>query len=255
MPRQFKVTVNGREYDVTVLELTAGQSASPVGGPAAAAAGRRRPGVAPPLRRRPRRPRPRRPRRRRRRGRRHGRRRRRGARQGRPDGGQRGPLLVLEAMKMKTPVIASRGGQVTRVLVAPGDPVEGGQPLVTIALSLSRTGRKLSFLPSCNSLRRPAVMRPGARTDAYGRHQFSRSVPGNRHPGGLRTEDHVRAHLPDAARFPAHLPGLEERPRAAADDPDGARHVVGQRRRDVPRRPNAWERSSSIPLLADPIDS
>ncbi|HRL77778.1 MAG TPA: acetyl-CoA carboxylase biotin carboxyl carrier protein subunit, partial [Candidatus Accumulibacter phosphatis] len=41
-------------------------------------------------------------------------------------------LLVLEAMKMKTPVIASRGGQVTRVLVAPGDPVEGGQPLVTI---------------------------------------------------------------------------------------------------------------------------
>ena len=41
-------------------------------------------------------------------------------------------LLVLEAMKMKTPVIASRGGQVTRVLVAPGDAVEGGQPLVTI---------------------------------------------------------------------------------------------------------------------------
>jgi len=26
MPRQFKVTVNGREYDVSVLELTAGQS-------------------------------------------------------------------------------------------------------------------------------------------------------------------------------------------------------------------------------------
>ena len=42
-------------------------------------------------------------------------------------------LLVLEAMKMKTPVTASRAGQVTRVLVAPGDAVEGGQPLLTIA--------------------------------------------------------------------------------------------------------------------------
>ncbi|TMQ77503.1 Biotin carboxyl carrier protein [Candidatus Accumulibacter phosphatis] len=42
-------------------------------------------------------------------------------------------LLVLEAMKMKTPVISTRAGQVTRVLVAPGDAVEGGQPLVTIA--------------------------------------------------------------------------------------------------------------------------
>jgi hypothetical protein len=28
MPRQFKVTVNGREYDVSVLELTAGQAAA-----------------------------------------------------------------------------------------------------------------------------------------------------------------------------------------------------------------------------------
>ena len=35
-------------------------------------------------------------------------------------------LMVLEAMKMKTPVIATRAGQVTRVLVAPGDAVEGG---------------------------------------------------------------------------------------------------------------------------------
>jgi len=42
-------------------------------------------------------------------------------------------LLLLEAMKMKTPVIASRSGQVTRVLVQAGDAVEGGQPLVTIA--------------------------------------------------------------------------------------------------------------------------
>jgi methylmalonyl-CoA carboxyltransferase small subunit len=39
---------------------------------------------------------------------------------------------VLEAMKMKTHLLASKAGQVTRVLVAPGDAVEGGQPLVTI---------------------------------------------------------------------------------------------------------------------------
>jgi biotin carboxyl carrier protein len=36
-------------------------------------------------------------------------------------------------MKMKTPVIASRSGTVSRVLVKPGDTVEGGQSLVTIA--------------------------------------------------------------------------------------------------------------------------
>ena len=86
MPRLFKVTVNGREYDVTVLELTAG-----MGGVVVEVLVKVGQTVA---------------------------------------SGDR--LLVLEAMKMKTPVIASRGGQVTRVLVAPGDPVEGGQPLVTI---------------------------------------------------------------------------------------------------------------------------
>jgi biotin carboxyl carrier protein len=42
-------------------------------------------------------------------------------------------LILMEAMKMKTPVIASRSGAVTRVLVKPGDTVEGGQPLVTIS--------------------------------------------------------------------------------------------------------------------------
>jgi biotin carboxyl carrier protein len=42
-------------------------------------------------------------------------------------------LLVLEAMKMKTPVASTRAGQVTRVLVAAGDAVDGGQALVTIA--------------------------------------------------------------------------------------------------------------------------
>ncbi|MBL8393288.1 MAG: acetyl-CoA carboxylase biotin carboxyl carrier protein subunit [Candidatus Accumulibacter sp.] len=133
MPRQFKVTVNGREYEVSVLELTAGQaapaaaptSAMPVAAagsatsaaPAAAAAPR--PGAA-------------------------------AAGAGDEVAGMGGVvvevdvkvgqtvatgdrLLVLEAMKMKTPVMATRAGQVTRVLVAPGDAVEGGQPLVTIA--------------------------------------------------------------------------------------------------------------------------
>ncbi len=42
-------------------------------------------------------------------------------------------LVTLEAMKMNTPVVAPRGGTVTRVLVKPGDAVEGGQPLVTLA--------------------------------------------------------------------------------------------------------------------------
>jgi biotin carboxyl carrier protein len=42
-------------------------------------------------------------------------------------------LMLLEAMKMKTPVIASRSGQVTQILIKVGDAVEGGQPLLTIA--------------------------------------------------------------------------------------------------------------------------
>jgi len=93
MPRKFKVTVNGREYDVTVLELTAGagDEVAGMGGVVVEVLVKVGQTVA---------------------------------------SGDR--LLVLEAMKMKTPVIASRGGQVTRVLVAPGDSVEGGQPLVTI---------------------------------------------------------------------------------------------------------------------------
>ena len=130
MPRQFKVTVNGREYEVSVLELTAGQAAqtpAPVaaaqpmaatGGSTAAPAAVQSKAAA--------------------------------AGAGDEVAGMGGVvvevnvkvgqtvaagdrLLVLEAMKMKTPVVSSRAGQVTRVLVAPGDAVEGGQPLVTIA--------------------------------------------------------------------------------------------------------------------------
>ncbi len=132
MPRQFKVTVNGREYEVSVLELTSGQapqSPAPAAPMAVAAAGSAtsaaptaaapRPATA-------------------------------SAGAGDEVAGMGGVvvevdvkvgqavavgdrLMVLEAMKMKTPVIATRAGQVTRVLVAPGDVVEGGQPLLTIA--------------------------------------------------------------------------------------------------------------------------
>ncbi|WP_300337596.1 biotin/lipoyl-containing protein [Accumulibacter sp.] len=134
MPRQFKVTVNGREYDVSVLEVTAGQpvpSSTPAAAMAAPAAGSSHaasaaaPAAAPAA-----------------------------AAAAAGDGdviagmggvvvevnvkvgqavavGDR--LIVLEAMKMKTPVMATRAGQVTRVLVAAGDPIEGGQPLLTIA--------------------------------------------------------------------------------------------------------------------------
>ena len=130
MPRQFKVTVNGREYEVSVLELTAGQAAqAPVPNAALAAATAASAAATAPATSAP-----------------------PPAAAGAGDelagmggvvvevdvtvgqtvaAGDR--LLVLEAMKMKTPVTASRAGQVTRVLVKPGDAVEGGQPLVTIS--------------------------------------------------------------------------------------------------------------------------
>ena len=133
MPRQFKVTVNGREYDVSVLELNAGQSAPSAAAPAAGAAAPQA-GVSAPA------------------GAAGGPAAAGGASAGDGDilAGMGGTvvevnvkvgqsvaagdrLMVLEAMKMKTPVIATRAGQVTRVLVAAGDPIEGGQPLLTIA--------------------------------------------------------------------------------------------------------------------------
>lgn len=130
MPRQFKVTVNGREYEVSVLELGTGQSQStpaPVAAPVVAAGAAS--SVAAPA-----------------------------APSAAPTAAGAGDvvaamggvvvevnvkagqtvaagdqLLVLEAMKMKTPVTSTRAGQVSQVLVSPGDAVDGGQPLVTIA--------------------------------------------------------------------------------------------------------------------------
>ena len=133
MPRQFKVTVNGREYEVAVLEISAGSagqssghaapampvasagSASTPAAPAAAA-----PRQAP------------------------------AAGAGDIVAGMGGvvvevkakvgqtvavgdQLVILEAMKMKTPITATRAGQVTQVHVAAGDAVEAGQALVTVS--------------------------------------------------------------------------------------------------------------------------
>ena len=132
MPRHFKVTVNGREYDVSVLEFAPGEAVPP---PVAAlgVAGMATAPVAPtpaattvPVA-------PAAP----------------GA-AGYVVAGMGGVvvevhvnvgqtvvagdrLLVLEAMKMKSPVVATHAGQGTRVLVSPKDAVEGGQVLVTIA--------------------------------------------------------------------------------------------------------------------------
>ncbi|HOE41479.1 MAG TPA: hypothetical protein PLB25_07610 [Rhodoferax sp.] len=129
MPRQFKVTVNGREYEVAVLEVTAGATSSSAqmsmpGTPAPMmAAATAAPAAAAPV----------------------------AAAAGAGDEvAQMGgvvvqvdvkvgqtvavgdKLLVLEAMKMKSHLLASRAGKVTRIMVAAGDPVEGGQPVMTI---------------------------------------------------------------------------------------------------------------------------
>lgn len=41
-------------------------------------------------------------------------------------------LLIIEAMKVMNPLASPRAGKVTRILVANGDPVEYGEPLVVI---------------------------------------------------------------------------------------------------------------------------
>lgn len=122
MTRQFKVTVNGREYDVAVLEVTPGSQApmpasvvtktavasvpAPAPAPVSGTAGdevAQMGGVVVQI----------------------------DVKVGQTVA-QGDRLLVLEAMKMKNHLLASRAGQVTRIMVNAGEPVEGGQPLLTI---------------------------------------------------------------------------------------------------------------------------
>ncbi|HAQ50015.1 MAG TPA: oxaloacetate decarboxylase, partial [Gammaproteobacteria bacterium] len=41
-------------------------------------------------------------------------------------------LLILEAMKMETQIVADRAGHISTVMVKPGDAVQVGEPLVSI---------------------------------------------------------------------------------------------------------------------------
>ena len=128
MPRTFKITVNGTEYDVAVEELTDGATQimprytpAPVAAVSAAPAAVAVPKAAP------------------------------AAVGGGAQVAQMGGVITqirvkpgqsvnegdkiaeLEAMKMKVPVMASCSGTVSAVHVAVGDAVEGGQALLTIA--------------------------------------------------------------------------------------------------------------------------
>ena len=129
MPRTFKITVNGTEYDVAVEELTDGATQiMPRYTPAAVATASTAPVVAAPAvaKAAP-------------------------VATGSGDqvaqmGGVVTQILVkqgqsvaegdkiaeLEAMKMKVPVTASCSGTVSAIHVAVGDAVEGGQALLTI---------------------------------------------------------------------------------------------------------------------------
>ena len=128
MPRTFKITVNGTEYDVAVEELTDGATQimprytpAPVAAVSAAPAAVAAPKAAPPAVG--------------------------GGAQVAQMGGVITQILVkpgqsvnegdkiaeLEAMKMKVPVMASCSGTVSAVHVAVGDAVESGQALLTIA--------------------------------------------------------------------------------------------------------------------------
>ena len=130
MPRIFKITVNGTEYDVAVQELTDGASQlMPRYTPAPVAAASLAPAVsavsaprAMPVATG-------------------------SGSQAAPMGGVGTQILVkqgqsvnegdkiaeLEAMKMKVPMMASCSGTVSAIHVAVGDAVEGGQALLTIA--------------------------------------------------------------------------------------------------------------------------
>lgn len=127
MSRNFKITVNGTEYDVAVEELTDGATqimprytSAPVAAVSAAPAAIAVPKAAPAAG---------------------------GGAQVAQMGGVVTQILVkqgqsvnegdkvaeLEAMKMKVPVMATCSGTVSAIHVAVGDAVEGGQALLTIA--------------------------------------------------------------------------------------------------------------------------
>ena len=128
MPRTFKITVNGTEYDVAVEELTDGATQiMPRYTPAAVATASTAPAAAPAVAKA-------------------------APAAGSGDqvaqmGGVVTQILVkpgqsvaegdkiaeLEAMKMKVPVTATCSGTVSAIHVAVGDAVEGGQALLTIA--------------------------------------------------------------------------------------------------------------------------
>jgi glutaconyl-CoA decarboxylase len=125
MERKFRITVNGRQYDVTVEEMTEGTSyVLPQPGdmrvpppPATAQPASSEPpaelsptGLPSPLA---------------------------GivdsievAQGDRVEKGQ--ALVIIDAMKMKTTIVAARAGTVTAVFVKPGDAVDGGQTLLSI---------------------------------------------------------------------------------------------------------------------------
>lgn len=129
MPRTFKITVNGTEYDVAVEELTDGATQiMPRYTPAAVATASAAPATAPAVAKAA------------------------PVASGSGDqvaqmGGVVTQILVkpgqsvaegdkiaeLEAMKMKVPVTATCTGTVSAIHVAVGDAVEGGQALLTIA--------------------------------------------------------------------------------------------------------------------------
>jgi len=136
MPRKFRITVDGRQYDVTVEELSevssipyADASAYTSGVPA----GQWKPPVAAAASAEPvSAPRPAAP----------------GAvvctLGGMVDSvlvtvGQQvnagDPLMVIEAMKMKTPIVSPVAGKVVSILVKPGESVETGQTLVDVVSS------------------------------------------------------------------------------------------------------------------------
>jgi glutaconyl-CoA decarboxylase len=133
MERLFKISVNGKEYDVAVQELTSGAALMPnyIGTPTAAApAAVAASSVAAPPKAAASAPMA------------------AGAgdqcaqmggvvagifvKEGR-DVSEGDRIVELEAMKMKVPVMASSAGKVSRILVAVGDAVTAGQPLVTLS--------------------------------------------------------------------------------------------------------------------------